>query len=93
MVEGADLVIEFCVALFGAHGGPRFARPDGSIMHAEIRLDDSVIMVADATAEWGASPGILHVYVPDVESTYRRALELGATSSRRSMMIQIGARA
>lgn len=80
VVHGAEGVIDFCKTLFGAEELRRYTRADGTIMHAEVRVDDSVIMIADATAEWGARPGLLHVYVPDVDDVYHRALDLGATS-------------
>jgi uncharacterized glyoxalase superfamily protein PhnB len=53
---------------------------DGGIMHAEVKVDDSIIMLADASDEWRASPIHVHVYVRDVDVTYKRALQAGATS-------------
>lgn len=50
------------------------------VMHAEIRIDDSVVMLADPGPGWPAVAAFVHVYVPDVDATYRRALEAGATS-------------
>ena len=44
-------------------------------MHAEFRIDDSVVMVGDAGGQWPAIPTFLHVYVDDVDQTYRRALD------------------
>ena len=49
-------------------------------MHAEMRIDDSVIMLADAHGEWAAVPAWLHVYVPDVDATYQKALAAGGSS-------------
>ena len=49
-------------------------------MHAEVRVDDTVVMLADSTPNWPAIPAHVHVYVPDVDATYRRALAAGATS-------------
>lgn len=49
-------------------------------MHAEVRIDDSVVMLADGNADWPPVPSYVHVYVPDVDATYRRALEAGPTS-------------
>ena len=48
-------------------------------MHAEMRIDDSVIMLADAHGDWAAVPAWLHVYVPDVDATYQNALAAGGT--------------
>jgi uncharacterized glyoxalase superfamily protein PhnB len=50
-------------------------------MHAEVRIDDSVIMLADgAPGEWPAMPAHVHIYVADVDATYRRAVAAGAAS-------------
>lgn len=51
--------------------------PNGSIMHAEVLIDDTVVMVADSGGDNPAFPVWLHVYVPDVDASYRRALEAG----------------
>jgi uncharacterized glyoxalase superfamily protein PhnB len=49
-------------------------------MHAEVILDDTVIMVADGVEAWPPIQANVHVYVRDVDETYRRALEAGAES-------------
>jgi uncharacterized glyoxalase superfamily protein PhnB len=54
-------------------------------MHAEVRMDDTVVMIADASAGWPAIPSNVHVYVSDVDATYRRALAAGATSVQEPM--------
>jgi PhnB protein len=53
---------------------------DGKIMHAEIRIDDTVVMIADAGGPYPAFPVWLHVYVPDVDAAYRKALAAGGVS-------------
>lgn len=80
VVEGADALIGFLREAFGAEELHRMERPEGGIVHAEVRVGDSRVMLSDATAEWPAQPGLLHLYVEDVDSTYARALEAGATS-------------
>ncbi|HEY8258504.1 MAG TPA: VOC family protein [Gemmatimonadales bacterium] len=80
MVDGAQRVIDFLKGAFGATELRRFDMPNGVIMHAEVRIDDSVVMLADAGEQYPAFPVWLHVYVRDVNAVYRRALELGATS-------------
>ena len=80
IVDGADNTIAFLVKVFGAVELRRFAAPDGKLIHAEVRIDDTVVMLADAVPQWPAVPSHVHVYVPDVDATYRRALEVGATS-------------
>ena len=49
-------------------------------MHAEVRLDDTVVMLADGTDGWPPMASHVHVYVADVDATYARALEAGAVS-------------
>ena len=63
--------------LFGATELSRYERPDGGILHAELQIDDSVIMLSEATADYPANQFMLHVYVPDALATYTKALELG----------------
>lgn len=79
MVAGAAKLIDFLSAVFGATTVLRHDRPDGSIMHASVRIGDSVVMIADAMPDYPAFPVWLHVYVPDVDETYATALGHGAT--------------
>lgn len=80
MARDAPKLIDFATEIFGATTVMRLAREDGSIMHASIRIGDSVVMIADATEGFPAFPVWLHVYVPDVDATYRKALATGATA-------------
>ncbi|HWV55907.1 MAG TPA: VOC family protein [Longimicrobiales bacterium] len=80
--SGAQGVIDFLKATFGAEELRRHDGPDGRIVHAEVRVGDSVVMLADATEQWPAVPSHIHVYVPDVDATYRAALAAGGTSIR-----------
>jgi uncharacterized glyoxalase superfamily protein PhnB len=77
MADGAQRVIEFLHTTFAAEQTRRFDHPDGTIMHAEVQLDDTVVMIADASAAQPAFPVWLHVYVPDVDACYQRALAAG----------------
>ncbi len=80
VVDGAQRVIDFLKKTFDATELRRYDMPDGSIMHAEVRIDDAVVMIADAGGAWPAFPSWLHVYVQDVDATYRRALASGGVS-------------
>ena len=80
VVDGAEATIRFLERAFGAVEVRRFPRPDGTIFHAEVRIDDTVVMIADAGDAASSRPAHVHVYVPDVDETYRRALEAGGTS-------------
>jgi PhnB protein len=58
----------------------RFDAPDGRIKHAELRIDDTVGMIAEEGGNYPAFPGWLHVYVQDVDASYRKDLEAGGIS-------------
>jgi len=78
VADGAQGVIDFLIETFDARQARRYERPDGSIMHAEVRIDDTVVMIAEGGGETPAFPAWLNVYVPDVDASYRRALGAGA---------------
>ncbi len=80
IVDGAAATIDFLIGALDAVAIRQFAAPDGRIMHAEVRIDDTVVMVADSAPGWPAMAAHVHVYVKDVDTTYRRALTAGATS-------------
>jgi uncharacterized glyoxalase superfamily protein PhnB len=80
IVDGAGATIDFLVRVFGAVELRRFAGDAGKVMHAEVGIDDTVVMLADGAEGWPPVPSHVHVYVVDVDDTYRRALEAGATS-------------
>jgi len=80
MARGGQSVIDFVTAVFDATPLRRFDDGQGHIMHAEMRIDDSVIMLADAHGDWPAVPAWVHVYVADVDATYKRALAAGGSS-------------
>lgn len=80
LVRGADRLIDFLQQVFDAEETERMQRPDGSIMHAEVRIGDSVVMLGEATGDHERMPAMLHVYLEDTDAAYRRALAAGATS-------------
>ena len=77
VAQGAQKVIDLLKKTFGATALRRFDTPDGRIMHAEVRIDDTVVMIADASGEHPALPVSMHVYVEDVDATYQKALAAG----------------
>jgi PhnB protein len=79
---GAARVISFAQQALDATVLRRFDSPDGSVMHAELRIADSVVMIGDAGSQWPAVPTNLHVYVDDVDATYQLALAAGAIAVR-----------
>ena len=79
IVSDANTTITFLTEVFNAVELRRFPDAEGKIRHAEVRLDDTVIMLADGADGWPPIPANVHVYVPDVDATYHRALQFGAT--------------
>lgn len=73
-------LIDFLKAAFDAEEMHRTNRPDGNIMHAQVKIGSSMLMMGGATPEWPAMPAGLYLYVDDADSTYERALAAGATS-------------
>lgn len=81
IVNGADATIEFLKQVFDAVELRRYPDDSGKILHAEVRIDDTVIMLADPVPpDWPPIASHVHIYVKDVDATYRRALDTGAAS-------------
>lgn len=81
-VPGVDRLIEFLKAAFDAREIGRLLRPDGGVMHAEVMIGDSKVMMGEPGCEYGPRPANLHLYVEDTDASYRRALAAGAISIR-----------
>jgi uncharacterized glyoxalase superfamily protein PhnB len=85
-VKDCARAIEFYKQAFGAEERGIAKDPSGKVMHAEIKIGDSVIMMADEFPEFGAvSPETvgdssmgLHIYVADVDGAFARAVKAGA---------------
>jgi uncharacterized glyoxalase superfamily protein PhnB len=79
--QHADKVIAFAQQAFGAElDHEPMKRPDGSLMHATLRIGDSMVMVAQAMEPARAMPASLYLYLPNVDATYQLAIKAGATS-------------
>ena len=84
-VKNAAKAIDFYKQVFGAQEVTRNAGPDGKIMHASLKIGDSLLMLNDHFPEFGAGPIpegrwplILHIYVPDADATFAQAVAAGA---------------
>jgi PhnB protein len=82
VVAGAAKMLDFLRDAFGAQEIRRFDKPGGIVGHAEVRIGDSVIMLADACPEFPATQAGIHLYLPNVDAVYERALRAGGTSLR-----------
>jgi PhnB protein len=89
-VKGAGQAIEFYKRAFGAQEVERMAGPDGkSVMHAELKIGDSIVMLSDEFPQMGTrspqtlggSSGYLFLYVSDVDAAFKRAVDAGAKAT------------
>jgi PhnB protein len=87
-IKGCSDAIEFYKKAFGAKEKGRLLMPDGSIGHAEIDIEGSLLMMADENIDWGnkspssigGNPMTFGLYVKDVDAAFQKALDAGATS-------------
>jgi uncharacterized glyoxalase superfamily protein PhnB len=86
--DGAADAIAFYKKAFNAKESARMPGPGGKIMHAQLTIGDSHIMLVDEFPEMGGfgpkhykgTPVTLHLYVPDVDAAYKQAVDAGATA-------------
>lgn len=79
IVNDARGTIDFLVDVFGAERLRTYAHDNGKLAHAELRIDDTVVMLSDGAADWPPQPSHVHIYVADVDAVYRKAVQAGAT--------------
>jgi PhnB protein len=87
IVRNVSEALDFYQRAFGAEVTERMDGPDGTIVHAEMRIGDSPVMLGPESEEWGTksplstngNPQSLHIYVPDADAAFARAVEAGAT--------------
>ena len=80
VVRGAAELIDFLVSAFEGREQLRAPRPDGSVLHAEVLIGDSMVELADAGDAYPARAATIHLYLPDADAAYARAIKNGATS-------------
>jgi len=92
MVQSAERQIEFLKKTFDAKERGVFRQPDGRIAHAEVQIGDSVVELGEAHGQWKPLTAGLHVYVPNVDAVYKKALEAGGESLHEVMDMFYGER-
>ncbi len=80
VVSDADAELAFLKAAFGATEATCQRRPDNTVMHAEMKIGDSLVMLGQAGGPWKARSAALYLWVENVDATYAGALQAGATS-------------
>lgn len=85
IVKDAEKAMELYKAAFGGSGGSCLTMPDGTVLHAEIVIGDSTIMISEENEQWGmvsaetlgGSPASLMLYVEDCDAIYQQAISAG----------------
>jgi PhnB protein len=92
-VRGAPKVIEFLKQAFGAElSHEPIKRPDGSIMHAQVKIGDSRVMIAEESDMAKATPSALYLYVPNVDAVFQQAVKAGGKTMTEPMDMFYGDR-
>lgn len=73
-------LIEFLERAFDAEETERSTMPDGRVMHAAVRIGNSMVMLGGANDKHPPRPVTIYLYVPDTDATYERAIAAGGTS-------------
>jgi PhnB protein len=80
VVPNADIELTFLKAAFGATEVTCQRNPDNTVMHAEVAIGDSLVMLGQAGGQWPPRTAALYLWVNDVDATYAKALAAGAAS-------------
>jgi PhnB protein len=80
VVPDADAELSFLKTAFGGTEANCQRNADNTVMHAEITIGDSLVMIGQAGGTWGPRQAALYLWVDEVDATYARALQAGATS-------------
>ena len=80
VVDDAPGLIDFIVKVFGAEEKNIYRSSDGQIVHAEFKIDDSILMLANANEHYPAMNVLTHIYVPNVDETWKKAMAVGCES-------------
>jgi len=79
IIPGAVKFIRFLQDVFGATEKYKAMRTEDTVMHAEMIIGNSTIMLADSTDEHSSQPAGLFINVPDADATFQKAVDAGAT--------------
>ena len=80
--KGVKELLVFLEKAFEAEIKEKHESKEGHVMHASVRIGDSMIMLGEAQGEWQPILGMLYLYVKDVDNFYNRAIAAGAKSLR-----------
>ena len=87
VVKDARKAMEFYAKAFGGEAGACMEAPDGSVVHGEVTIGNSTLMLSQENPQWdmkspetlGGSPASLHLYVEDCDTLFQQAVDAGCT--------------
>jgi PhnB protein len=82
MVNDGESAMEFMKIAFNATALSVHKSPDGKLMHAEMQVGDSRLMLGEGNEKYPAMPAMLYMYVEDCDAVYNKAIKAGGTSLR-----------
>lgn len=77
VVQDSKKMINLLKEIFSATIARYYEEPDGSVMHAEVKIDDSIVMLGESSEKFPPNQHLIHVYVPDVEDIMDKAIKAG----------------
>ena len=80
VVRDADAELTFLKTAFGGAEQSCQRNADNSVMHAEVKVGDSLVMLGQSNDQWKPMTGAFYLWIDDVDATYAKALQAGATS-------------
>jgi PhnB protein len=90
--EDPDKLIDFLKRAFGGEQTLRGVRPDGKVMHAEVKIGDSSVMMGSPIGQFGPMTSSVYLYVRDCDAVYQQAIRAGAVSVFEPVDMQTGER-
>ena len=87
IAKDAKAALEFYEKAFDGVGSNCMLAPDGSVMHGEIKIGDSTVMISQENPQWGmkspqtlgGSPASIHMYVEDCDAAFKKAIDAGCS--------------
>ena len=80
LVPDVAELVKFLTKAFGGVPRARITRLNGTVLHAQVRIRDSLVMLGEPQSPWKPRATVLYLYVADVDAVYRRAIKAGAKS-------------
>jgi uncharacterized glyoxalase superfamily protein PhnB len=80
IIKNAVAFIQFMQTVFNAEVVNKHMRDENTIMHAELKIGNSIIMLADSTPQYPPANANLFIYVEDADATYKKAIDNGAST-------------